>query len=92
MLYQQAINLHKILNDPTFPNSFENVTIIDQTIFTSRLNTYRVYRNNSLKIGMNMTANKFYCISELIGLNLLNLGYVHFKNLMKIQLLKYGKT
>ena len=92
MLYQQALTRHKILNDPTFPNSFENVTIIDQTIFTSRLNTYRVYRNNSLKIGMNMTANKFYCISELIGLNLLNLGYVHFKNLMKIQLLKYGKT
>ena len=92
MLYQQAINLHKIINDPAFPNSFEHVTIVGQTICTSRQHTYRIYRNNNLKIGMNMTANKLYCISELIGLNLLNLGYVHFKKLMKIQFFKHGKT
>ena len=39
-----------------------------------------------------MAANKFYCISDLIGMDFLNLGFVHFKKIMKIQFLKYGKT
>ena len=39
-----------------------------------------------------MTANKFFYISDQIGLNLLNLSFVHFKKLAKIQFLKYGKT
>ena len=47
MLYQQAINLHKIINDPTFPDSFEHVTIVDQTICTSRLLKFKIYRNNN---------------------------------------------
>ena len=32
---------------------------------------------------MNMTANKFYCISDQIGLDTLGLSFVHFKNLLK---------
>ena len=48
--------------------------------------------NNRRKIGMNTTANKFYCITDLIGLDQLNLSFVHFKKLAKIQFLKYGKT
>ena len=41
---------------------------------------------------MNMTANKFYCINNEIGLDMLNLSFVHFKKLAKIQFLKYGTT
>ena len=41
---------------------------------------------------MNTTANKFYHILKLIGLDLLNLKFVHFKKIAKIQFLKYGKT
>ena len=39
-----------------------------------------------------MTANKFYCISDQIGLDTLELSFVHFNKLAKIQFLKYGKT
>ena len=92
MLYHQAIELYKTVNQINFPNSFEHVTIINQTICTGRQLKFKTLRNNSLKIGMNMTTNKFYCISDQIGFDLLNLGFVHFKKLMKIQFLKYGKT
>ena len=39
-----------------------------------------------------MTANKFYCITKMIDLNMLNLGFLHFKKLAKIQFLKFGTT
>ena len=92
MLYHQAIELYKTVNQINFPNCFEHVTIINQTICTGRQLKFKTLRNNALKIGMNMTANKFYCISDQIGFDLLNLSFVHFKKLMKIQFLKYGKT
>ena len=38
------------------------------------------------------TGNKFYHVNRLIGLDKLNLGFIHFKKIMKIQFLKYGKT
>ena len=40
---------------------------------------------------MNMTANKFYCIKNLIGLDMLSMSFVHYKKLAKIQFLKFGK-
>ena len=49
-----------------------------------------MYRNNKSKIGMNTTANKFYHINNLIGLDMLNKNFVHFKKLAKIQFLKNG--
>ena len=36
MLYQQALQLHKTINHLDFPQTFEHVTIVDQTICTSR--------------------------------------------------------
>ena len=92
MLYHQAIELYKTVNQMNFPDSIEHVTIVNQTICTGRQLKFKVFRNNSLKIGMNMTANKLYCISDQIGLDLLNLGFAHYKKLMKIQFLVYGKT
>ena len=44
------------------------------------------------KIGMNTLSKKFYHVSRMIGLDLLNLSFVHFKKIMKIQFLKNGKT
>ena len=55
-------------------------------------NSFYVFRNNKLKIGLNTTANKLHCISDLIGYDMLNSGFVHFKKLAKIQFLKFGKT
>ena len=49
-------------------------------------------RSYSLIRNMNTTANKLYYINKQIGLQALSLGFVHFKKLMKIQFLKYGKT
>ena len=92
MLYQQAILLHKTINELDFPNCFEHVTILDKTICTSRQLKFKVFRNNSLKIGINMTANKLHCVSDKIGLDMLNLSFVHFKKLAKVQFLHYGKT
>ena len=75
-----------------FPNCLEHVTMVEQTICTGRQLKFKIFRNNSRKIGMNMAANKCYCISDQIGFDLLNLSFVHYKKLMKIQFLKYGKT
>ena len=47
---------------------------------------------NSYKIGLNTTSSKFYNLKKQIGLATLNLSFVHFKKLMKIQFLKFGKT
>ena len=51
-----------------------------------------ILRNNVTKIGMNTMSNKFYQLNKQIGLDLLNLGFVHFKKTMKIQYLKFGST
>ena len=41
---------------------------------------------------MNTTTYKLYHLNNLIGLNMLNLKFVHFKKLAKIQFLKNGKN
>ena len=92
MLYQQALQLHKTINHLDFPQTFEHVTVVDQTICTSRQLWFQIFKNNKSKIGMNMTANKFYCITNKIGLDMLNLGFVHYKKLAKLQFLKNGTT
>ena len=94
MLYQQAIQLHKTLNHTNFPHSFEDVTILEQTVCTQctgRQLRFKNFQNNKRKIGMNMTANKFYCITDKIGLDMLNLTFVHLKKLAKVQFSKFGK-
>ena len=92
LLYNQAIQLYKTVNHRDFPCTLEDITLVDQTICTSRQLKFKVFRNNKLKIGLNTTANKLHCISDLIGYDMLNFGFVHFKKLAKIQFLKFGKT
>ena len=92
LLYNQSLQLHKTVNHQDFPGTFEDVTIVDQIICTGRQLKFRIYRNNHLKIGLNTSANKLHCLSNQISLDMLNLTYVHFKKLAKIQFLKFGKT
>ncbi len=92
MLYQQALQLHKIVNHVDFPQSFEHITVVDQIICTSRQLRFQIFKNNRSKIGLNTTANKLYCITNLVSLEMLNMTFVHFKKLVKIQFLKNGKT
>ena len=51
-----------------------------------------IIKNNATRIGLNTLSNRFYYISKIVSLDLLNLTYVHFKKIMKIQFLKNGKT
>ena len=92
MYYQLSLSLHKTLNDQENDLSFEHVTILDQIICTRRQTTFQTLRNFNVKIGLNTTANKLYPLNNLIGLDRLNLIFVHFKKLAKIQFLKYGNT
>ena len=92
MLYQIALNLHKVINDTDTHISTETSSVLDQVICTRRQLNFETFKNNTYKIGLNTTGNKFYHVSRLIGLDKLNLGFVHFKKIMKIQFLKYGKT
>ena len=92
MLYQLSISLHKIYNINSSDLEFETITVINQMILTSRQINFQILKNNRRKIVLNTTANKFYHISNLIGLERLNLKFAHFKKLSKVQFLKYGKT
>ena len=92
MYYQIALKLHKTINELESDLSFEHVTLLDQIICTSRQLRFQIFLNCDLKIGMNTTANKFYYLNNLIGLDMLNLDFVHFKKLAKIQFLKNGST
>ena len=92
MMYQIALKLHKLLNEVYENCSLEHVTVLNELVCTSRQTTFEVLRNNKYKIGMNTTSNKLYHISKQIGLHAIGLSFVHFKKLMKIQFLKYGKT
>ena len=90
MSYQISLNLHKTLNDPVMKT--ETLRVIEQSVFTGRQITFEIFRHNNFKIGMNTQANKFYHITKMISLDKLNLSFVHYKKIMKVQFLKYGKT
>ena len=75
-----------------FPSDYEHIFIVDQKVCTGRQLKFKIFRNNNYKIGMNTTTNKFFSISDMISLDMLNLNFVHFKKLAKIRFLKFGKT
>ena len=92
MLYKVAICLHKTFNEIDPHLKTETIRLFEQIICSRRQINFKLFRDNVYKIGMNTAANKFYHINELIGLDKLNLTFVHYKKLMKIQFLKNGKT
>ena len=90
--YQLALSLHKVTNDFKTDLSFEQLMILDQTVCTGRQVNFQILRNFNGKIGLNITANKLYSVTNLISLERLNLSFVHYKKTAKPQFLKYGKT
>ena len=85
MSYQSSIFLYKTLNNINNYCSTEHASLLNNVVCTGRQLKFQVVRSNNTKIGMNMISNKFYHISEQIGLDLFNLKFVHFKKLMKVQ-------
>ena len=92
MLYQAALQLHKTLNSCHNVITTETIRVLEQIVCTRRQLTFEIHRANNTKIGMNTQANKFYHITKMVSLDRLNLNYAHFKKIMKLQFLKYGKT
>ena len=88
MSYQQALNLHKKLNEIYVSCTTEHASLISNLVCTRRQLRFEIIRSNKCKIGMNTLSNKFLHISKLISLDNLNYSFVHFKKVMKIQFLK----
>ena len=91
MLYQIALNLHHVINS-TQPVTFEKITILDQMVCGRRQLKFEILRDFHGKIGMNTTANKLYHVTNIIGLDQLNLEFVHYKKLAKIQFSQIWKN
>ena len=64
---------------------------MDHIVCTGRQLRFKILKTNGSKIGMNESANRLYHLNDLIGLDLLDKTFVHFKTLMKMQFLKNGK-
>ena len=92
MSYQAAIHLHKVTNEMFETCSTEHALLLNNIICPRRQLKFEMFRSNHNNIGMNALSNKFYHISKQISLDALNLSFVHFKKLMKIQFMKNGKT
>ena len=92
MSYQAAIHLYKVINESFEVCTTEHAHLLDNIICTRRQLKFETFKSNRTKIGTNTLANKFHHLSKLISLDLLNLGFVHFKKTVKIQFLKNGKT
>ena len=86
MLYQNALQLHKVVNNIFIKCTSEHAKVLLNIVCTSRQVTFEIIQDNNVKIGMNITLKKFYPINKLISLN--NLNFVHFKKSMKFQFLK----
>ena len=72
--------------------NFNQVMLMDQIVCTGRQLRFKILRKFNNMIGMNITANKFYHINDEISFDMLNLKFVHYKKVCKLQYLKYGKT
>ena len=92
MSYQLSLQLHKSLSEMSEKCTTEHTRILNNIVCTSRQLNFEILRDNTSKIGMNTFSNKFYHISKMISLNNLNLSFVHYKKIMKIQFLKNGRT
>ena len=92
MKYQIALSLHRLINDSSEHLNFDHIMVLDQLICTRRQLKFEIIRKFNNKIGMNIQANKFYYINSEISLDMLNMSFVHYKKLCKIQYLKFGNT
>ena len=90
--YQSALQLHKVFSNIFIDCTNEHVRILSNVVCSTGQIKFEIIRDNHVKIGMNTGSNKLYQLNKLIGLDSLNLGFVLFKKLMKIQFLKYGNS
>ena len=84
--------LYKVLNEPTFECSMEYVRVVEQIVCPQRQSLFRIFKNNNYRIGLNTTSNKFFYLNDLVMLDSLSYNFLHYKRVMKVQFLKYGKT
>ena len=77
MYYQMSLSLFKTLNNNDHELSYETVTVLDAIICSRRQLKFQILRNFNDTIGLNTTANKLYHLNDLIGLDKLNLTFVH---------------
>ena len=89
MYYQISLRLHRTLNEIFESCTSEHAALLNNIVCTGRQLQFEVIISNRSKIGMNSIKNKFYQIPKLIGLDLINLSFVHFKKMMKIQFKKW---
>ena len=92
MSYQAAIHLYTVINEIYEYCTTKHALLLNSIVCPRRQLKFEVFRNNRTKIGLNSLFNKFHHISKLISLDVLNLGFVHFKRLAKLQFLKNGNT
>ena len=90
--YQAAIHLYKVTHEIFETCTTEHALLLSNVICPRRQTMFEMIKSNRCKIGLNALCNKFYHISKQISFDSLNLGFVHYKKLMKLQFLKNGKT
>ena len=81
MSYQQSLHLHKSINAIFDYCSTEHATLLNNIVCTRRQLNFEIIRNNKTKIGMNTISNKFFHISKLVSLDLLNISHDTLKKL-----------
>ena len=87
--YRLSLQLHKIFNDP---DHIELANFANQIISTRRQTHFEIQKTNKFKIGLNTLSNKLYCLNNQIELNILNLPFYAFKNLMKTKYLIWNNS
>ena len=73
---------HFIVGEKHWQNT-DHASILLNVVCTSRQLTFKIIRNNKVKIGINTALNKFYHINKLIALNNLNLGLTWVMSTLK---------
>ena len=66
--------------------------LANQIISTRRQTHFEIQKPNKFKIGLNILSNKLYCLNNQIELNILNLPFYAFKNLMKTKYLIWNNS
>ena len=77
MKYKLALFLFKLYN-LNF-NSVEFLSLNFNPVFTSRQSTFKILRNNNIRIGLNSLSNRLHLIKDIIPLDWLNILISLFK-------------
>jgi hypothetical protein len=84
--YRMALLLYKVFNNTTMDTDW--LQFSDQIITTRRQTMFSIFNSSKHKIGNNILANKFSCLSNKVPLDYLNLNFPAFKFKMRNLFLK----